>query len=62
MSGYKADLQSSRMDLTLYDSLKGGCSEVVVCFFSQIIAIGLEVMASRCTGEVQVGYEETFLL
>lgn len=33
-----------------------------VSFFVQVTATGQEVVASSCTGEVQVGYEEKFLL
>ena len=39
-----------------YNSQKGGCGEMGSSLFSLVTEIGQKIMASSCTGEVQVGY------
>ena len=47
MTVVKGDISSTNN----HNSLKGGCNEVGVSFFSPVTVIGQEVMVLICTGE-----------
>ena len=42
--------------IVLCSTLKEGCGKVGVSLFFQVTVIGLEGMASSCTGEIQTGH------
>ncbi|RMC12918.1 hypothetical protein DUI87_10445 [Hirundo rustica rustica] len=54
-------LEKGRLRVDLYNSLKGGCGQVKIVFFSQRTSNRIRGKPSSCTGDVQVGHQKEFL-